>query len=75
MPPADIADPPEAPRPPGAVRAGEGLERHSAQNALARAICLIEDVMDRTPHDAAIQATLDATIDEIERAGRLIARL
>lgn len=75
MPPADPASPSTSSPGLGAKRADEGLERHSAQNALARAICLIEDVMDRAPHDVAIQATLEAALDEIECAGRLIAKL
>ncbi len=75
MPPADPASPSTSSPGLGAKQVDEGLERHSAQNALARAICLIEDALDRTAHEPAIQATLEATIDEIERAGRLIARL
>lgn len=75
MPPADTATQPPMQPYPAARMVGEGLERHGAQNALARAICLIEDVMDRAPHDVAMQATLEAALHEIECAGRLIAKL
>lgn len=75
MPPFVSPSPPAPPRQPGGRLAEEGLERHSAQNALARAICLIEDAMDRAPGDVAMQATLEAALDEIEGAGRLIAKL
>lgn len=75
MPSFPSPSPPAPPCQSGGRLVEEGLERHSAQNALARAICLIEDAMDRAPGDAAMQATLEATLDEIESAGRLIAKL
>jgi len=49
--------------------------RHEAQNALARAVCRIENSMDQmVDRPTAVQA-LEQALDEIERAGELIATL
>lgn len=47
---------------------------HQIQNALARAICLLEEAQDRGAGQAPLIDVLDRAMDELIEAGRLIAR-
>ena len=48
---------------------------HQAQNALARAVCLLEEAQDRGAGHPPLLDALDKALDEIVEAGRLISRL
>lgn len=58
------ADPQAAPNP-----------THQIQNALARAICLLEDAQDKVTGQPPVIDVLDRAMDELVEAGRLISRL
>ncbi len=47
---------------------------HQIQNALARAICLLEEAQDAAAAQPSLIDVLDRAMDELVEAGRLISR-